>query len=349
MKILYVYRTARKEIFTNAKKHLEPDHLLYGANHLQKLGFQIEFSDIAYSPVNLLHLFLLPLERVLIKITSIGFKLDQAILLLPKALSADLVIATTDSAGLPLLLMKKLGILKTPLIYISTGLVNELQIRRKNLVFKIYQSILKVPELIVCHSEIEKRLLQKLVPEVENRVNFIPFGVDTDYFKCPKKTNQFILSVGRDRSRDYKFLAKVAEKMSDHKFVVVTSKSNILGIVFPKNVQLYFDLPYKEVKKFYFQSKVVFLPLKELQRASGQISFLEALASNNKVVISKVTGILDYKSAFYDNVYLFDPGDLEGAIRILRKSIRAKTTPFKMNEFTSENYANNLGKLIKSL
>src|SRR3989344_1000901 len=213
MKILYVYRTARKEIFTNAKKHLEPDHLLYGANHLQKLGFQIEFSDIAYSPVNLLHLFLLPLERVLISITSIGFKLDQAILLLPKALSADVIIATTDSAGLPFLLMKRIGILKTPLIYISTGLINELQIRRGNFVFKLYHSILKLPEFIVCHSEVEKQLFQKLVPEVKHRINFIPFGIDNAYFKCRKKTNKFILSVGRDRSRDYKFFTKVAKKM----------------------------------------------------------------------------------------------------------------------------------------
>ena len=349
MKILYVYRTARKEIFRNAKKHLEPDHSLYGANHLQNLGFKIEFSDIAYSPLNLLHLFLLPLEKILVKTTSIGFKLDQAILLLPKALSADVIIATTDSAGLPFLLMKKLGILKTPLIYISTGLVNELQIRRKNFVFKLYQSSFKASEFVVCHSEVEKQLFQKVVPEAKTRVNFVPFGIDNAYFQCHKKTNYFILSIGRDRSRDYKFLAKVSEKMSDEKFVVITSKSNIRGIVFPENVQIYFDLPYKEVKKFYCRSKAVFLPLKELHRASGQISFLEALASNNKVVVSEVNGILDYKSAFYDNVYLFDPGDLKGAIRILRKSIRAKRAPFKINKFTSENYANNLSKLIKSL
>lgn len=349
MKILYVYRTARREVFANAKKHLEPDHLLYGANHLQKLGFETEFSDIAYAPLNLLHLFLLPLEKFLIKATSVGFKLDQAILLLPKALSADLIIATTDSAGLPFLLMKKLGILKTPLIYISTGLVNELQIRRKNFVSQLYQSILKVSEFIVCHSEVEKKLFKKIIPEVKDRVIFVPFGIDNAYFKCRKKANQFILSVGRDRSRDYKFLAKVAEKLSDQKFVVVTSKSNILGIVFPKNVQLYFDLPYKKVKKFYCQSKAVFLPLKELHRASGQISFLEALTSNNKVVVSEVNGILDYKSAFNNSVYLFDQGDLKGAIANLQKSIRAKKAPFKINKFTSKNYAISLCKLIKGL
>lgn len=350
-KVFYVFRTPRETIFQSVKTKTEPDHLLYGANHLQKLGYEVNFRDTAYSKLNLLRWAFLPLQELIIKATSIGFKFDQAILLLPQLSKSDVVISTVDSAGLPLLLFKKIGILKQPLIYISTGLINEMEVRHSNWLVKFYVFLFSAANIIICHSRVEAKTFKKFLPN--STVKFVPFGIDVEYFKCTRKSGKFIFSVGRDRSRDYNLLSKVAKQLPDEKFIVVTSRPNIKDIQFPPNVKLYFDIPYLQVKKLYCQAKLVFLPIREINRASGQMAFLESVASKNKVVIANTLGISQVYPEILTNdknVGLYKTQNANSAVKAIDKMLKLKTVDYNIDaKFGSKNYAQNLKEIINNL
>lgn len=352
-KIFYVYRTARSRNLINFNKGTEPDHFLYGFNYLQKAGFKVNFSDIAYSKLNFLKPLLYPIEYLAIKKTSIGFRIDQAVILLPRLLRSDLIIAAPDSAALPILLLKKLRLLNKPIVYISIGLVNELVSKEASLFTKFYKKLFLEANVIICHSPIEVATFIKLQPKLKNRVFFIPFGIDIKYFESQTEKEKFILSVGRDRSRDYKLLSEVAKKFTNNKFVLVASKANVENIDFPKNVKIYREIPYLKVKQLYSQSKLIILPIRNLSRASGQVAFLEALAAGKIIVVSASRDLKEtYPSIFKTcpNIFSFNYNSTEDTFNKISKALKAKNKPYKLpTEFSSQNYASHLIRLAKSI
>lgn len=348
-RVFYVYRTARKQNLINVSNSTEPNHILYGFNYIQKAGYTVSFSDVAYSKFNLLFWVFLPIQKLFIKLTSVGFKLDQALLLLPYFYGSDVIITTTDSVGLPVLLLKKIRVLNKPVIYISTGLINELS-DKDNKVVAFYKSLLPYVDIIICHSYIEKKIYLKYFPFLKDKIKVVPFGVDTNFFKGKASKNKnYILSVGRDKSRDYTLISKLAEQMTNENFVIVTSRSNINGINFPKNVKILIDQSYLQVKKLYQESKLIFLPLKEINRASGQIAFLESLASGKKIAVSNIAGIKEvYPHLLNKNVFLFKPRDVnEAKVAIISSLGKKVSKEVKVND--SSDYSMHLLNFVKKL
>ena len=86
MKIFYIYRTARKPMSDAYKKGKGPSTFLYGLPELRKLGHQVDFSDRAYHRLNISQYLFWPMEKIFMWLINypLGFKLHQAILLLPK-------------------------------------------------------------------------------------------------------------------------------------------------------------------------------------------------------------------------------------------------------------------------
>lgn len=353
MKIFYVYRTPRKSILENVKRKVEPDHYLYGYQYLKENGFEVSFSDDYFKKSVFFRWIFKPLELLLIKKTSIGFDLGQAVILLPKMNKADLIITTTDSVGLPVLLLKKLKLLNKPIVHISTGLVNEIGERINSCISRFYLRLISQSKVIVCHSDMERNLYIKLVPSIKEKIYTIPFAVDSQFFICARKLPKFILSVGRDRSRNFHFLSKIAKYFPNKKFVVVTSKPNVKNILFPKNVEVFLDLPYTTIKEFYCQSKLIFIPMREINRASGQTAFLEAIASGNKVVIAKVKGIVQVYSDLIKenkNIYLYKPGNYKSALKSIRAALNSKPIKYFLPDvYQSKSYAKKLKELFTSI
>jgi len=351
--ILYVYRTARSKILKGVKNASEPDHILYGFQYLSNFGYKVSFSDIAYGKLNILFWLLLPLQNWLIKKSGVGFKLDQAILLLNKAWRSDLIITTTDSAGLPFLLLKKIGLLNKPIIYISIGLANEMDLRKKSFICKFYLDLLKQANFIICHSWIEKKIFDKMSNKLVSKTKFIPFGIDIDFFKKKKKRESYVLSIGQDKSRDYKLLSFLTKRMNDKNFVIITQKTNIEGLDFGDNVELKINLPYGKVKDYYLGAELVIIPLKELNRASGQISFLESIASGNKTVIANTRGIKDVYPALFEGnegVYTYKNGNIKSLEKVVSAALKDNKKVSKLaNQYSSLEYGKNVVRLVRSI
>src|SRR5579872_3047268 len=154
-KVLFVYRTKRKNIYDKWKNKKSPDSLLFGANHLKKLGYSADFFDISYSPLNIFHPLFYPIEHAIINKIGMGFKLDQAAVLFPKFHNYDVIVGTGDSAGLPLLFLKYANLIDKPIIFMTAGLAGALKGHEKTWVGNFYKKILPVADIFTSYSQVE--------------------------------------------------------------------------------------------------------------------------------------------------------------------------------------------------
>lgn len=361
MKILFVFPKSRQKFEKDFASGNTPSTIFYGQKELIKMGINASYSDIAFSRRNILYWVLFPLQQIFVTFTGLGFKIDQAILLLPRLRNSDLIVATSDSAGLPIALLKILKLIKTPLIYTTIGLVGQDKVYGSNWAFKLCGRLLQTADKIICYSKIEKELLVKNFSVDRNKIIFLPFCVDVNFYhSTDRKSSGEVLTVGRDLGRDYKLLLDVARQLPKVKFNLICSPHNLNGINLPDNVRIEFDIDFVTLRKRYQEAEFVILPLKETQRASGQIVLLESMASGKSVIVSNVLGLSQvYDLRSMQNCILVpasDPVCLTKEIqrlrndRILRKKIGRQARKTVVAHYSQEKvYVQQLVKIIKSI
>src|SRR3989344_3498203 len=248
-KVLFVYRTPRKKVYDQWKKGKNPDSLLFGANHLQNMSFKVDIFDYAYSPLNLFHPILYPFEHSIIKVTGMGFKLDQAIALMPKFNSYDVIVATGDSAGLPILFLKYLKLIKKPVIFMTAGLAGALKGKTKTWVGKFYKKILPMAAVFTSYAQIEIDFFEKEMGIKKGKIKYMPLATDYEYFsqKSQAKRN-IICAVGTEEGRDYKTFFEVAKGLPI-RAEVACHPDNIKGLIVPGNIKIRLNIPIQEVLK----------------------------------------------------------------------------------------------------
>lgn len=342
MNVLFIYPRSRKKLELDYQSGKAPSTDFYGQKELLKLGIHAHYFDWAYERWNILHWILFPFEELFISFTGIGFKLDQALLLLSELRKTDLIISTSDSSGLGIALLRRLRVIQTPHIYTSIGLSGLYKTKKSNLMFSMCKLILQAPDKILCYSPVEKDTFEKEFSISSNKIIFFPPGTDTNFFiPSTKKSENYVLAVGRDSGRDYNLLISVAKELPKVNFHIICSPQNLLGMKIPSNVKVEIDIDYETLRHRYQNSMMVVIPTQETERASGQLVMLGAMACGKPVIISRVkglTGVYDLKSD--SNCILVPPGSPDE----LKKAIENLSENQKMCEKIGKNGR----KLIKS-
>ena len=293
-KVLFLYKTPRKQVYIDKKNGIGPDTILYGANHLENFGFDLKIYDWAFSKFNPFLWMFYPVQFMAGKLTGIGFKLDQAVLLLPFMDKKTVVVSTMDTAGLPALFLKKLGFIKSPVIYISIQLAQLIEKQPNKFPFNWYKSLLKYADAIICYSDYEKNILST----INKNTHFIPPGTDVGYYsakgklKLKKSAIPVILSFGWDINRDYETLLN-AIRGNRVKGIIVTAQENVLGIKIPNNVKIYYNLPPSGLRKLIFESDIIVIPIKKIKWPAGQLSTLDALACGKPVIVPELPSLIN--------------------------------------------------------
>lgn len=358
-KILFVYRTKRRNIFRQWQEGKGPDTLLYSANHLKNLGYEISFFDYPYSTLNILHPIFYPLEHGIIKSTRMGFKIDQALALLPIMRNYDLIIATGDSAGLAILALKKFKLLKKPVIHITSGLAGALRNKEDTWVFNFYKNIFSYADLLVAYSKVEIDFFENYIGLAKAKVKYVPLGVDYNFFSQKSNSRRNIIcSIGSDSCRDYKTFFEAVNKMAIQA-EIVCYPDNIKDLQIPRNVKVHTNISIQEVRKIYQRATISVIPSYEKYRSTGQIVFLESAAAQVPVLATKIMGLT---TAFklINNVHILyskpqDSQDLKEKISYLVKNkkkseaIAINGSKLVKNHYTTLHFAQNIAKLIRSL
>ena len=133
-----------------------------------------------------------------------------------------------------------------------------------------------------------------------DRITFIPFGVDVDFFDTvSNQAGTYVLTVGRDAGRDYAtFLGAAA--LTKHPVVVVAGDKNIFkDILIPPNVTLYYNKSATQVKDLYQHARMVVVASKDVSvldgsDCSGQTVILDSLAARRPAIATRLPWITDY-------------------------------------------------------
>jgi glycosyltransferase involved in cell wall biosynthesis len=293
------------------------------------------------------------------QVSGIGGDFAAVLASLRVANASDVVFSTVDTVGIPLLLLKRAGLVRPPLVYTSIGLSERLERLDNDRSRRVMRRALGSARTIVAYSAHEAEALRSWLRSDGPPVVFVPFGVDVDRFHpradAPPKSD--VVSVGADPRRDFGLLATIAARHPNLRFHIVTSTDHArsLGAV-PSNLELETNVPLETVRERLATARAVALPVRDNAYSGATTVLLQAMAMGKPVVVSRTEAIADgYCLVDGVNCRLVDPGDadafehtlletLTGADAASSLGIRARETVER--SFSWERYTDALWQVL---
>jgi glycosyltransferase involved in cell wall biosynthesis len=270
---------------------------------------------------------------------------------------ADVMLSTVDTVGIPIVLLRRLRLIRTPVVYVAIGLPERLvQVRRLR---RLYRDALAGTRAIVSYAESEVAWLRERLGGAANVV-FVPFGVDsTEFAPVSRSPDVDVVSIGADPRRDFALLTRIAARHPELSFLIVASREHartLTGV--PANVTVETDIPLDAVRDRLAAARVVALPVRENSYSGATTTLLQAMAMAKPVVVSRTDAIASgYGLEDGVNCRLVPPGDaaafertlletLTGADAAVDLGIRARQTVER--SLTWERYTNALWQLLSA-
>jgi glycosyltransferase involved in cell wall biosynthesis len=254
-----------------------------------------------------------------------GGDFASAVALLRTANEADVVFATTDTVGIPLILLKRAGLLRPPLVYAAIGLPERLVELRNRPMRRLYAGAFRRAATIVAYAESEAEWLRTWLAPDAPPVLFLPFGVDVDGFApgSGRGENLDVVSVGADPRRDFDLLSAVAARHPELRFRIVATKDRARSLrTLPENVTVETDLSLEQVRDNLAAARVVALPVRRNSYTGATTVLLQAMAMAKPVVVSHTDAISEgYALQDGVNCRLVEPGDAYAFERALLETL----------------------------
>jgi glycosyltransferase involved in cell wall biosynthesis len=176
----------------------------------------------------------------------------------------------------------------------------------------------------LCYSSWQKRFIETRWQLPSERVRFTPFMVDQRFFSpdqvepAPEQRPQ-ICAVGLER-RDYPTLLKAVEGLDACVVIAAASpwskrSDSTQGQIIPPNVEVRKFSQY-ELRQLYADSRLLVMPLENVEFQAGVTALLEAMAMARAVVCSRTPGQTDVVTENENGRYVLpgDPTALRAAI-----------------------------------
>jgi glycosyltransferase involved in cell wall biosynthesis len=313
------------------------------------------------------------LKRALEAAGGYGGDFATALASVRTANRADVVFSTVDTVGIPLMLLKRAGRLRPPLVYAAIGLPERLARLRSERMRRLYAASLGTCAAVIAYSEAEAADLRTWLAKYgvgvrpvgsdpgavpSAHVEFVPFGVDSRLFAPASAAGAVdVVSVGADPHRDFALLVRIATRLPDVSFRIVTTADQARGLTpTPDNVSLETDLPFEEMRHRLAEATLVALPVRENSYSGATTVLLQAMALEKPVVVTRTSAIATgYGLVDGENCRLVAPGDEEAFERALTDVLRddwharalgasARTTVER--ELTWERYVDRIEELL---
>src|SRR3990167_7704299 len=312
--VLYIFKRPVAEDMKKAQIGNYPKDFFYGVINSNK-NIEIKvFDDFFYNSLlqkiqSLLYIFLIRLFRI-------GFSIILVFTQIRHIKKADLVFATVDTVGLPLLTLKALKIFSKPVIVNTGGLCDTLLEAESPIYTKIVSWLLKKANLIISGASFyECRKLSRLLSIPIQRFSFVRFGIDTDYFKPEKgqKTGNYVLIIGADLKRDWHLVKQLSEKFNNLRFVIITLP-RLVNVELPGNCEVIYNQPIAIVRKYIRDSKFLLIPSFQNYHFAGQSTAFRGMSCAKTVIFTKSFGVSEYKIRNFKEAILIRPSNLSDAI-----------------------------------
>ncbi|MGH3136153.1 MAG: glycosyltransferase family 4 protein [Gaiellaceae bacterium] len=227
----------------------------------------------------------------------------------------DVVFSTVDTVGIPLTLLARRGLVRTPIVYAAIGLPERLRQLRTARARRMFLDSYRRLHTIVAYGTGEVEALREWLGEGGPSVVFVPFGVDPTYFAPQPQVSvdTDVVSIGADPRRDLALFVALARARPEWscRLVLSNDAARALGPV-PPNVRLEVDVPFDRVRDRLGSARVVVLPVRDNSYSGATTVLLQAMASAKPVVVSRTAAIATgYGLEDGVNCRLVPPGSLE--------------------------------------
>ncbi|MFQ5856388.1 MAG: glycosyltransferase family 4 protein [Anaerolineae bacterium] len=284
--VIWVFRRNRRQWLEEWRRGERSREFFYGLLSLRdryRVGF---VEDESRNPV--LRPWY-PIERLLARRIGMGFAMDIALRNLSALNRARVLISTVDACGLPLALLKRAGLLRSRLIYISQGLSDRVEKHGPDRwLARGYRRLLQAVEELVTLSPGARAGLATWLGIPEGRIRLLPFGIDHEFWRNtapPGTPGGYIVSVGSDAGRDYATLLAVAGDLPLH---IVTRLP--LALAGRPTVIHTSEHSARELRDLYSGARFVVIPLHDRSQPSGQSAALQAMACEKAVIVTRTRG-----------------------------------------------------------
>ncbi len=321
-KIVYLFTSGRKSrIDSNENYAKEFFYSYFAIKEINEETYISEIQNIKVFLINYIDKYLQKITRFPISLTCFFNKKLRRDLF-----KADTILLVNESVmfySLPFLIVKKILKKDLKIILFTMGLFSDH--RKKNKIDFVRKFILKSVcikyiDTFFCLGEGEYNYMTKSYPSKLEKFKYINFGIDTTFWKDPleynSKNRKYILFIGNDLNRDYQFLVKLANTLTNVNFKVLSSRLNKNDFDF-KNVEVIEGVWWKnlvsdnDIKKLYSEALLTVLPLKESLQPSGQSVALQSMSMGTPVMITETKGLWDMKNLKNnENIFLMKENDV---------------------------------------
>lgn len=362
IKVLYIFRRNRTEKLELFRRGQGPDEMLYGINYLDKKRFLVDYVEGDTGYPHPMGKVVKRLEQLIVKKIGGGFAFDIVLENWQRLKTADVILSTVDTCGLPITLFKKLGFIKAKMIYISQGLSDNLDRLPARSFWRwfytgFYSSLLKVPELILVLGVGAASHLSRMTGIDLTHIKVVPFGIDQDFWHPAESVidGDFVLSVGSDKRRDYQTLIQA---IGNRPLKIVT-RLPLPKEIIPPNVEVRSDYSDIELRSLYQQARYIVIPQRDENMPSGQSVALQAMACGKAVILTRTRGLWEPEFLRHlENVFLVEPEDVHNLSAALAycdehpdvlKKMGNKARELIVRRYTSKDFAYSIQKVIEAV
>lgn len=321
--ITYIFSQNRKKNHNNDEYAKD---FYYGLHNFEKKDFNIEVIEYE-STVSIFQPLFKFFDKFMNKFLSLPFSTAKLTNLknFKKVLNTDYLFLVNEGVGFSSLFLiifarplKKINIS----VFVMGLYSKNLKLKSLNFLHFFFIKILVMYSnniFFLGKSEFEQA--KNIHSKYSNKFIFLPFCIDTEFWVNDKKKNiaknENIIFVGNDGSRDFEIIKKLAFRLSDINFTIVSSNEILKDINLP-NVKIYNgfwgsgNISDLEMKNLYLKAKLSIIPLKETYQPSGQSVALQSMALGIPVMITKTKGFW-HKDLFFndENIIFVESFDLE--------------------------------------
>jgi glycosyltransferase involved in cell wall biosynthesis len=279
----------------------------YRVETLAKAGVDLDYSDAAYQRPWTFP----PVHRAVRRLERLGAPFLQTVLTTRRIARADAVVAVFESQGNFLAALRSLRLwpyTRPRVAVVSCWLAMDapkLGPARRRAYRWAYRGVDK----IVYFSRNQTSIYRDVLGIPDDRLAFVPFGVDHEFFSPPPTDDDdgYVLAVGRDRGRDWATLFD-AVRGTDLVVKVASRPEDLAGLDVPDNVELLGFVDRPTYRSLTARARLVAVPTHVLAYPTGQSVTLEAMAMGKCCVVTDTPAMSDYLDDGVDAV-LVPPGD----------------------------------------
>jgi glycosyltransferase involved in cell wall biosynthesis len=357
--VFFAFRDASDRRRALATRGSLDRYRLFGLDELRARGWEVRHNlEREGAPPVLARALAAAANRMLRLLGGYGGDFASVLGSLRIANRADVVFATADTVGIPLILLERFGLLRPPIVYTSIGLPERLVQLGNAPMRRLYAGALRGAAAIVVYAESEAQWLRTWLGGSAPPVVFVPFGVDVEAFAphVNGSPEADVVSVGADPRRDFALLTTIAQRHPGLRFGIVAGTEHARALQSaPPNVVVETDVPLERVRERLAGARVVALPVRRNSYSGATTVLLQAMALGKPVVVSRTDAIAEgYRLEDGVNCRLVQPGDEAAFERVLLETLadpqtlgrRARETVER--DFSWQRYTDTLSDILSA-